>query len=64
MARQSVELYFGNITESVKELAREIKYRSKGKRSLSGELRSASLFKLMEEYGIAHPPEQEKNKTK
>ena len=49
--RQSVEIYFGKITDSVKSLAREIKYQSEGKKSLSGELRPA-LRELFIKYGI------------
>lgn len=60
--RQSVELYFGNITEAVKKLAREIKYRDPG-RSLSNELRPA-LRELMRKYGIDAPSDEEKSPDK
>ena len=48
--RQSVEIYFGSLAESVKRLAREIKYREPGN-SLSSELRPV-LLELMKRYGV------------
>jgi hypothetical protein len=48
--RQSVEIYFGSLAESVKRLAREIKYREPGN-SLSSELRPV-LLELMRRYGV------------
>ena len=63
VTRPSVELYFGELTDAVKKLAREIKYREEGRKSLSSELRPA-LLDLMRKYGIDQPSEQDKPKSK
>jgi len=55
--RNSIELYFGSLTDTVRKLAREIKYRSDGKQSLSGELRPA-LMELMQKYGVEVPSDK------
>lgn len=62
MPRQSVELYFGNLTEAVKKLAREIKYREPGN-SLSSELQPA-IRELLRKYGVEVPSEQNKSNPK